>query len=177
MLGHVDIAAAFDEVLAGNITAARARRGLNQASVAVRMKALGFPWLRQTVGEVEKGRRQVTTKEVLGLSLVMDTSIAALIIPPPEVEFVALPDGKVVPARFMAGSVLLHRNAGDVVSWSGDDPVWFGEPRQLTREDTIEQGDAMLRAETAESVAARMVSMQAEIAELRQQLRDNGADL
>jgi transcriptional regulator with XRE-family HTH domain len=43
------------------------------------MMYLGHPWTRQTVGEVEQGRRNVTTDELFSLALVLEITIARLL--------------------------------------------------------------------------------------------------
>ena len=43
----------IDDILAENVIAARARLRINQASLAARMRALGWKRVRQTVTEVE----------------------------------------------------------------------------------------------------------------------------
>ena len=53
------MAQTYDQILARNLRAARARLGLGQESEAARMRALGHAsWLRQTVSSAEKGRRR-----------------------------------------------------------------------------------------------------------------------
>jgi len=68
-------------MLAGNIAAARARNRLQQSDLADRMRTLGFRWVRQTVGEVEKGRRRVDIGELYGIALALDLPIATLVLP------------------------------------------------------------------------------------------------
>ena len=50
-------------ILAGNIAAARVRRRLQQSDLADRMRALGWKWVRQTVGEVENNNRRLTAED------------------------------------------------------------------------------------------------------------------
>jgi len=69
------------EILAGNVAAARVRRRLQQQDLAERMRELGWKWVRQTVGEVENGRRRLTAEEVFGLSVALETSIPVLMAP------------------------------------------------------------------------------------------------
>jgi hypothetical protein len=42
-----------------------------QAQLAEDMQRLGFPWLRETVGQVEAGRRRITLEEAFALSVVL----------------------------------------------------------------------------------------------------------
>jgi transcriptional regulator with XRE-family HTH domain len=69
------------EILAGNVAAARVRRRLQQQDLAERMRALGWKWVRQTVGEVENNRRRLSAEEVFGLSVALETSIPMLMAP------------------------------------------------------------------------------------------------
>lgn len=69
----------FADVLAGNIRGVRALQGLSQDDVAARMVALGYDWHRATVSAVERGTRRVTAEELLGLALVFEMTIPALI--------------------------------------------------------------------------------------------------
>jgi transcriptional regulator with XRE-family HTH domain len=86
---------AYGEVLAANIRAARARKGLNQADASERMRALGFTaWHRQTASAVEKGDRRLLAEEILGLASVLGVPMAALMRPAPEDLPVTFPSGK-----------------------------------------------------------------------------------
>lgn len=68
-------------ILAGNIAAARVRRRLQQQDLADRMRALGWKWVRQTVGEVEKNNRRVTPDELVGLAASLETTVQYLMSP------------------------------------------------------------------------------------------------
>jgi transcriptional regulator with XRE-family HTH domain len=93
-----------DEVLAYNIRVIRRRRfwdrqymvhdplgghddppgsadDYEQEHVAARMRDLGHNWVRQTVSEVERGRRRVTATELFSLTLVLGASIGDLFDP------------------------------------------------------------------------------------------------
>jgi transcriptional regulator with XRE-family HTH domain len=52
-----------------------------QEQVAARMRDLGHNWTQQTVSEVERGRRRVTTTELFSLTLVLGASIGDLFDP------------------------------------------------------------------------------------------------
>ena len=67
------------QILARNLGAVRRLRGWRQEFVAERMMYLGHPWTRQTVGEVEQGRRNVTVDELFSLALVFEITIARLL--------------------------------------------------------------------------------------------------
>jgi len=80
-------------ILARNIAAARVRLRLQQSDLADRMRDLGWKWVRQTVGEVENDRRRLTAEEVLGLAIALETTVARLMSPLWEDEWVLLPAG------------------------------------------------------------------------------------
>jgi transcriptional regulator with XRE-family HTH domain len=67
------------QILARNLGAVRRLRGWRQEFVAERMMYLGHQWSRQTVGEVEQGRRNVTLDELFSLALVFDITIERLL--------------------------------------------------------------------------------------------------
>ena len=67
------------QILARNLGAVRRLRGWRQEFVAERMMFLGHVWSRQTVGEVEQGRRNVTVDELFSLALVFEISIGRLL--------------------------------------------------------------------------------------------------
>jgi len=84
-------------ILARNIAAARAGRGLQQSDLADRMRALGWKWVRQTVGEIENNRRRLTAEEVLGLAICLETTMLRLLTPLWTEEEVELPGGISLP--------------------------------------------------------------------------------
>lgn len=114
----------YDEAVAANITAARARRKLSQRAVADRMKALGFEWRQQIVASAENARRPLKAAEVLGLALALETSIGTLLDPGPDDTRIRLPGGGVVPRGSVLRSVR-HTNDG-AVTWLSDDRPDFG---------------------------------------------------
>lgn len=71
----------LEEVLATNVRGYRRIREMDQAELARRMSALGLGWDAGTVGFVERGDRNVTLSEVLGLMLVLGKSFAELVDP------------------------------------------------------------------------------------------------
>lgn len=117
--------ASYDEVLAANITAARARRRLSQRDIAERMAALGFPWRQQIVAAAETRGRRVTVGEILGLALALETTIGNLMDSADD-NLIGLPSGDLILARSVLRSVR-HFNDG-MVSWDGN------QPRIATRE-------------------------------------------
>jgi hypothetical protein len=83
------------------------------------MRALGYGWLPQTVGCIERGERRVTAVEILGLAAALETSIAVLLKPTVDDRLVAFPSGRVVDVEFMHRSIDGHRDG--VFRW--DDEV------------------------------------------------------
>jgi transcriptional regulator with XRE-family HTH domain len=67
------------ETVAGNIRVYRQLRGLDQATLARHMRALGFAWRQVTVSEVERNERSVAIDEALGLAAALATTIEQLI--------------------------------------------------------------------------------------------------
>jgi transcriptional regulator with XRE-family HTH domain len=63
------------ETVAGNIRAYRQLRGLEQAALAQRMRAIGIPWRQATVSEVERNRRDVNVTELLGLTITLNATV------------------------------------------------------------------------------------------------------
>jgi transcriptional regulator with XRE-family HTH domain len=108
-------------VLARNVRTARTRRELNQETLAARMKALGYDeWIRQTVSNVEKGKRRLTAEEVFGLSVALEVSVTSLMFPGPDDEpLVELRGGQLiaVPVQWALSSAPV----GSVI-WDGDKP-------------------------------------------------------
>src|SRR5262245_5591924 len=85
----------YMDLLARNLRAARAAAGLSQADVAERMTQLGFTyWRRQTVARAEKAERRLTSDEVIGLMVALETDMTALLNPPAEFQAVLLPAGQ-----------------------------------------------------------------------------------
>jgi transcriptional regulator with XRE-family HTH domain len=60
------------QVMAGNLKSLRERKKLTQGDLATDMTRLGLAWLRETVGQIERGVRRVTLEEALALSVVLD---------------------------------------------------------------------------------------------------------
>ncbi len=70
----------YRETAATNIRVARAYHLLKQDDVVTRMHALGFTyWHRQTVGQVERGKRRLYVEELYGLAQALETSVAGLL--------------------------------------------------------------------------------------------------
>jgi transcriptional regulator with XRE-family HTH domain len=112
-------AGAFSVIVGRSVRTARTGRGLGQEQVAARMRTLGFSaWLRQTVGQVERGKRRLVVDEVLALSLALQTTIAELIMPAPDEMTVELPNGETVSVAVIRDSIRGTR-APDI-RWVGD---------------------------------------------------------
>jgi transcriptional regulator with XRE-family HTH domain len=71
----------LEEVLAANVRGYRLVQGMDQAELARRMAALGHRWDAGTVGFVERGDRNVTVSELLGLMLALGKTFAELVDP------------------------------------------------------------------------------------------------
>lgn len=85
-----------DGILARNIAPARVRLSLQQHDLADRMRTLGWKWVRQTVGEVEKSRRRLTAGEVIGLAACLETTVEQLMSPQKTDGPMELPSGEVL---------------------------------------------------------------------------------
>jgi transcriptional regulator with XRE-family HTH domain len=69
------------DVLAGNLRGYRLLRRLEQTDVAEQMATFGHRWSRQTVSDIERGRRNVTVDELLALCLVLNGTVSRLLDP------------------------------------------------------------------------------------------------
>jgi hypothetical protein len=119
--------APYEDVLARNVAALRSRARLNQELVAARMRALGYTaWLRQTVANVEKGKRRLTGGEIQALAWVLQTSVNALIMPSDDDVIVQFPSGGAIAVASVRRSVE-GRNDG-AVKWEGEKPEFDTEP-------------------------------------------------
>ncbi len=88
----------YSAALGQNVRAIRARLGIKQSQCAARMRALGFDWHQQTVGNVERAARRLTAEEILGLSFVLECTFPDLLAPGADVGTVVLPSGEELPA-------------------------------------------------------------------------------
>lgn len=71
----------MSDVLADNVRAYRLLHRMEQAEVAETMRRFGHRWVKQTVSEVERGRRNVTVDELLSLTLTLATTFQRLLDP------------------------------------------------------------------------------------------------
>jgi transcriptional regulator with XRE-family HTH domain len=112
--------APYGSLLARNLRAARAAANLSQSDVGERMRNLGFKaWLRSTMSLAEQGKRRVNAEELLGLALVLETSVVRLATPPEETPWIELPAGGLVHG-------VAIRATGDV-QWDGNTPKFMRE--------------------------------------------------
>ncbi len=122
-------AGAYSVIVGRSVRAARTARDLSQDEVAARMRALGFTgWLRQTLGQVERGKRRLIVDEVLALSFALTTTLAELIMPAADEELVELPNGQGVSVAVVRHSI--RGNRATQIRWNGDVPAFPppGEP-------------------------------------------------
>lgn len=93
----------FSEVLCKNIRAARARAGITQGETFEGMRRLGYAeWHRATVGNVENGSRRVLASELLGLAIVLETTVMRLMTPISDDGPIELPSGMTVSVEAIA---------------------------------------------------------------------------
>ena len=132
------------ETVADNVRGFRQLRGIDQSILARRMEGLGYGWRQVTVSEVERDQRNVTAAELLGLALVLETSIEQLLDPrgPERVRGPGLsfaerePDSGVIfaiPATRVVNLVCTHA-LYPIVQWDDDERVnsvtWATEDQQ-----------------------------------------------
>jgi transcriptional regulator with XRE-family HTH domain len=129
------------EMLAGNIAAAMARRRLGQADLAERMQALGYKWIRQTVGDVLSGRRSLRAAELYPLSLALELPITTLVVP--------WADAGETSVRLASGLILdftTQFRIGNVpwapVMWDGNKPKFEVSARVHTMEQSTVHREA-----------------------------------
>lgn len=153
----------YGEILARNIRAARARIGIGQENVAVRMRALGYDaWVRQTVSKSERGDRRMLAEEVFALAYALQTTIAALMAPGADDQAVSLPSG----ATIDAGDVYRSAVGTNIMTiwWDDDKPVWteVTPPRVWP--------PVVMSAGTGQ----RITDLQDQVADLTRQLEERG---
>jgi transcriptional regulator with XRE-family HTH domain len=115
-------ARSYDEIVAANIRAIRARAGLDQVVIVERMRALGFTtWHRQTMGKVERGeRRLLGLDELNGLARALEVSLFELLKPPETATLVRFPSGDVIAAHSIAASLGAYND--QAVTWDDTTP-------------------------------------------------------
>ena len=142
----------LEKVLAANLKGLRERKQLTQADIAGEMVGLGFPWLRETVGQIETGRRRVALEEALALSVVLNDELGELY----ECDrAIALsPSWKVF---------------GLTISLAAEEPSQLAEARR--RRDRLRRVHND-RVSMAIMVGKEMVRSQAELEEIEQQIAE-----
>lgn len=124
--------ATYADVLAMNLRAARARRGLDQEPLAARMRALGYSaWRRQTVANVEKGARRLTAEEMLGLAVALETSLVGLLEPVMDDKMIEMPSGHAIPVIVV--HELIWGGSEYSVTWQGEIPAFPADRLPETR--------------------------------------------
>jgi transcriptional regulator with XRE-family HTH domain len=74
------MAQTYEQLFAANMRAARARAGISQATLAKRMKRLGFgSWSSGKASECERGTRAVVVAELLALSVSLECTLRDLV--------------------------------------------------------------------------------------------------
>jgi ADP-ribose pyrophosphatase YjhB (NUDIX family) len=91
---------------------------LRQRDLANRMRAQGFHWYGQTVSELEQGKRVIRADEMLGLAIALESTVPALMAPPPVAAAIVLPSGELV--------------AASRVTEIGSDATWDGDRLKIT---------------------------------------------
>jgi transcriptional regulator with XRE-family HTH domain len=110
-------AAFVTDVLADNLRAFRLLRRMEQDGVAEQMNYLGQQWTRQTISDIERGRRNVSVEELVGFTLVLGATIEQLLDPRgPE------------------------RRTGPRLALARGGKTW-GAPRQVMEEFTVDPAD------------------------------------
>jgi hypothetical protein len=113
---RVTVPQSYRDILAGNVAAERARTRLRQESLAERMRALGWKtWRKQTVSDIEVGKRAIQGDEMLGLALALQTTVPALMALPFDAAIVALPSGDLVARDRVTANI-------GTVEWEDDSP-------------------------------------------------------
>lgn len=103
----------YAEILAANIAAQRKWTRLRQKDLADRMRAQGWTWYAQTVSELEQGKRVIRADEMLGLAVALETTVPALMTPPPVTAATVLPSGELVAASRVT-------EIGSSTAWDGN---------------------------------------------------------
>jgi transcriptional regulator with XRE-family HTH domain len=73
----------LSDAIADKVRGYRLLRRLKQDDVAEEMRKLRHPWTQATVSQVERGQRNLTVDELVGLSIVFELSLNELLDPVP----------------------------------------------------------------------------------------------
>lgn len=153
----MDYAGAYSVIVGKSARAVRLRRDLGQEQVAARMRALGFTgWLRQTVGQVERGKRRLVVDEALALSFALETTLAELIMPAADEDYLELPNGHTVSVAIIRHSIRGTRATG--LRWNGDVPVFPAAGQPFT--SALEQDRGRDQADLQTELLQRVVDLE-----------------
>jgi 8-oxo-dGTP diphosphatase len=142
-----------DELLRGNMAAVMARRGLTQPDLAARMQALGYKWIRQTVGDVQTGRRGLRASELYGLALALELPITTLVVPWADVEepSVRMPSGLILD---FTTQFRIRNVPWAPIMWEGNTPKF----KATDRLHTMEQSSVHRAEDRQQPVVAAIVT-------------------
>jgi transcriptional regulator with XRE-family HTH domain len=73
----------LSDAVTEKVRAYRLLRRLKQDDVAEKMRELRHPWTQATVSQVERGQRNLTVDELVGLSIVFELTLNELLDPVP----------------------------------------------------------------------------------------------
>jgi transcriptional regulator with XRE-family HTH domain len=113
------------EATRSSLRLARVRLGVRQEDVAEAMNALGFPWRRLTVTEVESGKRHVSLDELMMLALIFDRPAISFLMPE-SASRIVLERANGEPCHTMNRRVALTLLAGDGDAsghWWSEQPI------------------------------------------------------
>jgi transcriptional regulator with XRE-family HTH domain len=101
----------LEQVVGQRIHDIRERAGMSQAGLGRALAPLlGRPWTRQAVSAAEKGARDFKIAELVAIARVLETTVAQLVLPGPEVRReVVFPSGKTITAMELLDAVLSPR--------------------------------------------------------------------
>jgi transcriptional regulator with XRE-family HTH domain len=130
------MAFSYGRTIAGNIAGVRARKGLKQSDVVERMNSLGYSdWHRQTLSRVERSDRRIQAEELLGLAIVLETSVTRLLAPVWEDKHVELPNGMPLGVIAVEGYIGGEWVTDERILWHGNKPVYQPRPGTYADED------------------------------------------
>lgn len=74
-----EVGVTFQHIISQSVKVLRERARATQKGLAERMDELGFGWKRNTVAEVESGKRALSLEEMLGIAILFDVPLAFLL--------------------------------------------------------------------------------------------------
>lgn len=107
----------YEDLIAGNVRALRARANLSQEQVADRMYYLGFAtWSHHKVSKTERAVSPVAAGDLLGLAVTLECTLAELVgsatPPADEIEF---------PAGYKVNGLMVQHSAQ---GWNERNVIW-----------------------------------------------------